>query len=91
MQLEQLTGHRVAGSIDTTGNAPRGNWMLERHNRDVSDFYFTEQLQDFQETLLLGTPLTFSGSNVSADTNRSRGVVHWRCEQRWVVGCGVCE
>ena len=39
-------------SVDQTGNNPQGNWILESDNVNIKDIYFTENIDNWSDTLL---------------------------------------
>jgi aspartate-semialdehyde dehydrogenase len=43
-ELEQELDIVIRYSVDQKGNSPNGNWIMESHNIDVKDLYFTEKI-----------------------------------------------
>lgn len=50
-EFEAETGIIVRYSIDDTGNAPQGDWVLESHNVDIKNFYFNANINAWEDTL----------------------------------------
>mmetsp|Transcript_36542 Transcript_36542/g.68051 ORF Transcript_36542/g.68051 Transcript_36542/m.68051 type:complete len:249 (-) Transcript_36542:167-913(-) len=54
-ELEDESGINLAASTDATGNpSAGGNWILETDDVDVKSTYFTDEIEDFSESLTGG-------------------------------------
>ena len=62
-QVENDLGINIRYSLDQTGNAPEGNWVLESDGTDVKDVYFTDAINEWSGVLnsAISDPTTIDG------------------------------
>jgi len=66
-QVENDLGINIRYSLDQTGNEPEGNWVLESDGTDVKDVYFTDKINDWNDTLSNIIDFINEDGNVPAD------------------------
>ena len=66
-QVENDLGINIRYSLDQTGNEPEGNWVLESDGTNVKDVYFTDKINDWNDTLSNIIDFINEDGNVPAD------------------------